>query len=783
MEDMSEGVATQKAAVDALHAKCQRVEQPVLPDLGPPTQATATQGATASTDSQAENKLDGVQHHAAELHIFASKTVHAATAYAAMDNTQREATQEHMRTTPAGTNPLQAFRAAITKSTTAAPQDPISEWMESQSELATHDRNPLPTTHISGLSMGQAAEVRNACGLMREITVLELRESQGLARYTTDKTQEWLPVSSIIERPPPPQAQWSTQLQAGDHAELRKTKGWHRVKVQEVDEDGLIKVQCPKSAETWQICETELRPAAKQNCGEFSYQAGGQTYCLEPPKPEPMACVRLVGLSQRTFNGLEGTLHTWLEARGRWTVSIDGHKKRACVQPANLQVLRAAPPPPPAASAVAETVLCGWLKQVQAETAAMADALQDHGPGLWDTLKPKATEDPALQEAYRQSRRNFANVDELREAINKMTKGKTGRSLAVEHLLGLEDEELRQWLTITAMIFAGEAVDEIKLGTVAPQPKDHERFRPITLLEPIYKACMAWMSSCLLRLLFDHKLLDESQYGFVLDGSCIEPLSIVNTMYEHARAQERPLHCVFLDATSAFDSVPHTALAIALRRLGAPEDYITWLRSMLNGHHCAVKTSYDVSDNDEAQRLGAGTPQGCPASPVVWALIVDLALSYAAAAGGLGYELDNADMSARVRNLAYADDLSGFDGDHEGLRRTVQALIVAMAAVGVRFNADKSYYCWSLAAQPGGVRPPPMKVYALTADGCWKLVELTPVPPIGDPNAKTLAGRGVVRYLGVHFSFEGCGDGDRWSEQKRILQRKIDSFFARCNIL
>lgn len=217
---------------------------------------------------------------------------------------------------------------------------------------------------------------------------------------------------------------------------------------------------------------------------------------------------------------------------------------------------------------------------------------------------------------------------------------------------------------------------------------------------------MATMGRRLLRVLADFELLDAAQYGFVLDGSCIEPLSVLNRCYEHARLRKRPLHAAFLDATSAFiDSVPHAALDAALRRLGAPDDYITWLRSMLHGHRRAVHTAYGTSSDDDALALEAGTPQGCPASPVVWAIVVDFALAYAARAdvGGEGYLLDDSDdaprrarvhsttrgAGRRVQRLAFADDLAAADGTHEGLRRTVQALILAMGAIGVRFNARK----------------------------------------------------------------------------------------------
>ena len=69
-------------------------------------------------------------------------------------------------------------------------------------------------------------------------------------------------------------------------------------------------------------------------------------------------------------------------------------------------------------------------------------------------------------------------TDELRAALASMPTGKTGRSVAVEHLLHLPSDYLEPWLLVTDMIFAGDAPDVVKLGTMNALAKDLERFRP-----------------------------------------------------------------------------------------------------------------------------------------------------------------------------------------------------------------------------------------------------------------------------------------------------------------
>ena len=64
--------------------------------------------------------------------------------------------------------------------------------------------------------------------------------------------------------------------------------------------------------------------------------------------------------------------------------------------------------------------------------------------------------------------------------------------------------------------------------------------------------------------------MTSAQYGFVVDGTCLEPLSVTNCMYENSLAADKPfkLHLAYLDSTSAFDSISHVALDAALTRIG-----------------------------------------------------------------------------------------------------------------------------------------------------------------------------------------------------------------------
>ena len=73
-------------------------------------------------------------------------------------------------------------------------------------------------------------------------------------------------------------------------------------------------------------------------------------------------------------------------------------------------------------------------------------------------------------------------------------------------------------------------------------------------------------------------------------------------------------------------------------------------------------------------------------------------------------------------------------------------------------------------------------MHVLDAEGRWRTAALTSVPPVGDADGNTLEERGAARYLGVYFSFEGCGSKP-WAEQDGYAKELVNGFFARCALL
>ena len=282
-----------------------------------------------------------------------------------------------------------------------------------------------------------------------------------------------------------------------------------------------------------------------------------------------------------------------------------------------------------------------WATPIATQSASIATHLERSSGSLSEALQPPLDPTGTIALAFSDCLRNYSDIDDLHKSLMLMPSTSTGGMMGLtrEHLSHAPDEIKRWILELTGDIFAGLSPSVLKLGVVAPLPKDAKRFRPVTLLEPITKLVTGTVARRLSLLLHKHSLLHQHQFGFVHGGSCEAPIEIVNDMYEHACEHDVALHVAYLDATSAFGTVQHPALTAAFAAIGAPPSFVKWIKFMVTGHRRVIRTAYSMGDPASEFPLESGTPQGDPLSPLLWATVVDFALRHAQAAGAPGFKI------------------------------------------------------------------------------------------------------------------------------------------------
>ena len=95
---------------------------------------------------------------------------------------------------------------------------------------------------------------------------------------------------------------------------------------------------------------------------------------------------------------------------------------------------------------------------------------------------------------------------------------------------------------------------------------------------------------------------------------------------------------LYMDATSAYDTISHRGTGVACEALAMPDDVVDGVLVHLGGHSRVVNTAYGLGDESGAVELEGGCAQGAPGSPSVYNWTVAPARAYAEA-GLSGYEL------------------------------------------------------------------------------------------------------------------------------------------------
>ena len=181
---------------------------------------------------------------------------------------------------------------------------------------------------------------------------------------------------------------------------------------------------------------------------------------------------------------------------------------------------------------------------------------------------------------------------------------------------------------------------------------DPANYRPISLLNSIYKVFAAMLQTRLARQREEH--LRKTQYGLRAGRGASHPLHILRRSMEWSEMTNTPLYYLFLDWKQAFDSIDHNSMMIALRRFGVSD------RS-----HNIISTLYQDPtffttgfDGDQCQgSVGSGFRQGCPLSPDLFVMVLTVIFE------DLDWDLLSGEVATNawsvgkpVYDVEYADD-------------------------------------------------------------------------------------------------------------------------------
>ena len=215
--------------------------------------------------------------------------------------------------------------------------------------------------------------------------------------------------------------------------------------------------------------------------------------------------------------------------------------------------------------------------------------------------------------------------------------------------------------------------------------EDPTNFRPIALMSCVYKVLMGVLAKRLTRWSIDNDILSPQQKSARPAEGCYEHSFLLQSLVGDARRNQKNVFLAWLDLRNAFGSIPHAALTTTLTHMGAPQEFVSMVSNLYTDSYTQIRVGQDYTEHIP---LLAGVKQGCPLSPILFNLSIELILRQAKkSATEIGPALHH---ETPLSILAYADDLVVISRHRVRLQKILDAVSTAANTLGLTFRPDKS---------------------------------------------------------------------------------------------
>lgn len=149
-------------------------------------------------------------------------------------------------------------------------------------------------------------------------------------------------------------------------------------------------------------------------------------------------------------------------------------------------------------------------------------------------------------------------------------------------------------------------------------PQDCASFRPISLLNTDSKI-LAKVLACRLESMLP-KLIKPDQTGFIKSRYGTDNIRRLLNVINFVQGEGHPALVLSLDADKAFDRVEWDFLFATLDKFNLGNNFIKWIQLLYSDPKATVVTNGLAST---PFRIGRGMRQGCPLSPLLFALVIE----------------------------------------------------------------------------------------------------------------------------------------------------------------
>ena len=209
-------------------------------------------------------------------------------------------------------------------------------------------------------------------------------------------------------------------------------------------------------------------------------------------------------------------------------------------------------------------------------------------------------------------------------------------------------------------------------------PTDVRNYRPITLLNTIYKVLTRVITNRISTIL--RRTISPTQSALP-DRYIGHNVRLLCDLIDYVKAQKIECGILQLDQEKAFDMVSHQFLFLTMEKMGFSRSFINWVRNIYNNAHSRIKINGYLS---EPIKLERGVRQGDPLSPLLFTICIEPIIR-AIERDITGINVPN----AIVKTSAFADDLTVLVSSHNDWVKVEKLMDLYQRASGAKFNNKK----------------------------------------------------------------------------------------------
>jgi hypothetical protein len=214
-------------------------------------------------------------------------------------------------------------------------------------------------------------------------------------------------------------------------------------------------------------------------------------------------------------------------------------------------------------------------------------------------------------------------------------------------------------------------------------PKDMTNYRGIALINVIVKLVSCVVNGRIQRGLQATNRLAPEQAGFRAREECVGQACALYEIIRRRFCNGLCTYVAFIDFRKAYDTVPHEALLLKLRKAGVTGRCLNFIRSLYTQGKIKLQTGGEYIGTEVAIEIGER--QGCPISPVAFNVYIN---DLPVVLEGTGVMVPG--LERLVSCLLFADDLAVLASTPKKLATSLRRRVTAWARLhGMSFGIKK----------------------------------------------------------------------------------------------